>query len=187
MGKGNKQQGHDGRFEGAYRVNVEDVPRLPTFPAAWTLSDPRGRPYFVFWTSPFDNSLTRILRMESVQQGAAVQLTIPDLGVFQISIVRRPLPRRGGFAILYRCPGCARPRRHLYLRSLVIGRLVDYQGPLCQACAGLRWASQGRYLGVLRIPFPRHPRDPRAVSDPRLVRDEFPDLVRGRQSVPGPD
>jgi len=41
--------GHDsdGRFAGSNRVNVEDVPRLPTFPAAWTLSDPRGRPYFV--------------------------------------------------------------------------------------------------------------------------------------------
>jgi hypothetical protein len=33
---GNKQQGHDGRFEGTYRVDVEDVPCLPTFPAAWT-------------------------------------------------------------------------------------------------------------------------------------------------------
>ena len=104
--------------------------------------------------------------MESVQQGAAVQLTIPDVGVFQIPIVRRPLPRRGGFSMLYRCPGCGQPRRYLYLRSLVIGRLVDYQGPLCQACAGLRWASQGRYLGVHRLPFPRHPRDPRAVSAP---------------------
>ena len=72
MGKGNKQQGYGGRFEGAYRVDVEDVPRLPTFPAAWTLSDPRGRPYFVFWTSPHDGTLTRILRMESVQQGRAV-------------------------------------------------------------------------------------------------------------------
>jgi hypothetical protein len=48
--------------------------------------------------------LTRIVRMESVQQGAAVQLTIPDVGVFPIPIVRRPLPRRGGFSILYRCP-----------------------------------------------------------------------------------
>jgi len=85
-------------------------------------------PYLVFWTSPQDGmSLTRILRMESFQQGAAVQLTIPDVGVFQIPIVRRPLPRRGGFSILYRCPGCSEPRRYLYLRSLVIGRLVDYQ------------------------------------------------------------
>jgi hypothetical protein len=200
MGKGNSQQGHDGRFDGAYRVDVEDVPRLPTFPAAWTLADPRGRPYFVFWTSPHDGTLTRILRMESVIEGGAVQLTIPDVGVFEIPIIRRPLPRRGGLAILYRCPGCGQPRRHLYLRSLVVGRLVDYQGPLCQACTGLRWASQGRYLGVLhrvfraglglqasgRLPFPRHPRDPRAVSDPRLILDEFPDLVGDRQLGPGP-
>jgi hypothetical protein len=113
----------------------------------------------------------------------------------RIPIVRRPLPRRGGQAILYRCPGCSEPRRYLYLRSLVIGRLVDYQGPLCEACAGLRWASQGRYTGVLhrafpagvglqasnRFPFPRHPQDPRAVSDPRLILDEFPDLVGDRQ------
>jgi hypothetical protein len=146
-------------------------------------------PYFVFWTSPFDSTLIRTLRMESVQQGAAVQLTIPDVGVFQIPIVRRPLPRRGGSSIFYRCPGCGQPRRYLYLRSLVIGRLVDYQGPLCQACAGLRWASQGRYIGVFHrgFPLPRHPRDPRAVSDPRLILDEFPDLVGDRELVPGPD
>jgi hypothetical protein len=58
---GNSQPGHDGRFEGAYRVNVEDVPRRPAFPAAWTLSDPRGRPYFVFWTSPFKNRTLQAL------------------------------------------------------------------------------------------------------------------------------
>ena len=201
MGRGERGHDSDSRFAGSNRVNVEDVPRLPTFPAAWTLADPRGRPYFVFWTSPHDGTLTRVLRMESVQQGAAVQLTIPDVGVFQIPIVRRQLPRRGGFSILYRCPGCGQPRRHLYLRSLVIGRLVDYQGPLCTACAGLRWASQGRYIGVFhrafraglglqasdRFPFPRHPRDPRAVSDPRLILDEFPDLVGDRQIGPGPN
>jgi hypothetical protein len=103
--------------------------------------------------------------------------------------------------MLYRCPGCGQPKRHLYLRSLVIGRLVDYQGPLCTACAGLRWASQGRYIVVLhravraglglqgsdRFPFPRHPRDPRAISDPRLILDEFPDLIGDRQIAPGPD
>src|ERR1700737_502024 len=148
---GRSQRGPDsaGRFAGSNRVNVEDVPRLPTFPAAWTLSDPRGRPYFVFWTSPHDGTVTRVLRMESVQQGSAVQLTIPDVGVFQIPIIRRPLPRRRGFSILYRCRGCGKPRRHLYLRSLVIGRLVDYQGPLCTACAGLRWASQSEVLVTL--------------------------------------
>ena len=142
-----RQGDRDAATVPGWRSRTASTP-LPTFPAAWTLSDPRGRPYFVFWTSPHDDTLTRVLRMESVQQRAAVQLTIPDVGVFQIPIVRRPLPRRGGFSMLYRCPGCGQPKRHLYLRSLVIGRLVDYQGPLCQACAGLRWASQGRPRGA---------------------------------------
>lgn len=46
--KGQDRQG-DGRFAGA-RLDVESVPRLPTFPVRWTLEDPRGRPSFVFWT-----------------------------------------------------------------------------------------------------------------------------------------
>jgi hypothetical protein len=36
-----------------------------------------------------------------------------------------------------------------------------------------------------RTPFPRHPWDPRAVSDPRLILDEFPDRVRDPQIGPG--
>jgi hypothetical protein len=38
-----------------------------------------------------------------------------------------------------------------------------------------------------RLPFPRHPRDPRAVSDPRLILDEFPDLVGDRPIGLGPE
>ena len=38
---GNGAHGADGRFCGAHRVTVESVPRLPTFPAAWTLDDPQ--------------------------------------------------------------------------------------------------------------------------------------------------
>src|ERR1700737_5471650 len=90
----------------------------PEFTLPAVERDGTGRTYFVFWTSPHDGTVTRVLRMESVQQGAAVQLTIPDVGVFRIPIIRRPLPRRGGQAILYRCPGCSEPRRHLSLRSL---------------------------------------------------------------------
>jgi hypothetical protein len=90
---------------------------------------------------------------------------------------------------MYRCPSCRRRRRYLYPYALVGGRLVDWLGWQCQACAGLRWASQGSYrgvfdraievaLGVRREPYPRHPWDPRAVSDPRMVVDEFPNLGR---------
>jgi hypothetical protein len=51
----------------------------PTLPIAWR-SSARATPA---WPSTGS-------RPESVQQGAAVQLTIPDVGVFQIPIVRRP-------------------------------------------------------------------------------------------------
>lgn len=90
-------------------------------------------------------------------------------------------------ALFYRCPWCRKPRRHLYLLTLVGAKLVDYLGLRCQVCAGLRFASQGRYItGFERaffapllegyrsvVPFPRRPWDPRAVSDPRLVAEEL--------------
>lgn len=196
---GNQGRDSDGRFAGAYRVNVESVPRLPIFPARWTLEDPRGRPYFVFWTSP-EGVLSYAVRMERSEQGKAIQLSTPDGGRFRISIAHQGMPMRGGTAILYRCPGCGRRRRYLYLLTPVGGRLVGYRGPQCQACAKFRWASQGAYRPVfvrgleallaggrpVRDPCPRHPWDPRAVSDPRMVLDKFPDQVRERHAHPQP-
>src|SRR5256712_2379767 len=108
--------------------------------------------------------------------------------------MRRPSPNRTGTMILYRCPVCEKPRRYLYRLTVSGGRLADYFGLQCQACAGLRWASQGRYrhklersfVGVLASIYgqsaspslPRSPWDPRAVSDPRIVVNEFPDDLR---------
>src|SRR5712691_9108036 len=111
----------------------------------------------------------------------------------------RPSPNGTGTMILYRCPVCEKLRRHLYRLAASGGRLVDYFGLQCQACARLRWASQGRYrdkpgrtlFGVLaaiygqpvRATVPRFPWDPRAVSEPRMVVDEFPDdlIEAGRE------
>jgi hypothetical protein len=176
-------------FAGSNRVNVEDVPRLPTFPAARTLSDPRGRAYFVFWVSPHDGTLTRILRMESVQQGAAVQVTIPDVGVFRIPIVRRPLPRRGGSSILYRASLDAISTCGAW-SSGGLSTIKGHSARHAPACGGLlKGGTSGS--SIVRfglgwgcrppIGFRFHviPGIPRAVSDPRLILDEFPDLVRG--------
>ena len=58
----------DGRFSGI-RVNVESVPRLPTFPARWVLGDPRQRAYFVFWTSEYDGELEYALKMAPNDDG----------------------------------------------------------------------------------------------------------------------
>ena len=84
--------------------------------------------------------------------------------------------------------------------AVFMSGLVDCFGFQCQACAGLRWAYQGRYRNKLERSFagvlasiygqsvslsmPRSPWDPRAVSDPRIVVDEFPDdlVEAGRAS-----
>ena len=187
---GNGAHGADGRFCGAHRVTVESVPRLPTFPAAWTLDDPRRCAYLVFWTG-HDGSMYLSLRMEQIDGGQAVQISTESGDIFPIKIQRQPLPANGAATIMYRCPWCRRPRRYLYPLTLVAHKLVDYQGPRCRECAGLRWASQGTYRGVAarafsaallqagetRSPMPREPWDPRAVSDPRMLTAEFPMLV----------
>ncbi len=177
----------DGRFSGP-RVNVESVPRLPTFPARWVLEDPRRRPYFVFWTSFWtseDGDIRYGLRMAPSEAGDAVLITFENEETSRISILRRPLPRGTGTALLYRCPWCQKPRRYLYRLTLNGTKLVDYLGLRCQVCARLRFGSQGRYRGELdqmlsaalgagrREPLPRQPWDPRAVSDPRMLLDEL--------------
>ena len=56
-------------------------------------------------------------------------------------------------ALFYRCPWCRKPRRHLYLLSLVGAKLVDYLGLRCQVCAGLLFGSQGRYVSSFTRAF----------------------------------
>ncbi len=186
----------DGRFFGT-RFNVEQVPRLPTFPARWALEDPRERPYLVFWTTE-GGSLCYPLRIQRIDGGKAVGVTKPSGASQPIEIMRRPSPSRTGTMILYRCPKCEKPRRYLYRLAPSGGRLVDCFGLQCQGCAGFRWASQGRYrnkaerrlfgsfatiYGNAFLPtLPRSPWDPRAISDPRMAVNEFPDdlLEAGR-------
>src|SRR5438128_1599795 len=99
---GSRLRGPNGRFSGP-RVHVEAVPRLPTFPARCTLEDPRGRPYFVFWTTKH-GKLDYHLRMTKLGNGHTVVVTTPEGGASRIEVLHRLLPRRGGRALLYRCP-----------------------------------------------------------------------------------
>lgn len=186
------QRDSDGRFAGV-RCDVESVPRLPTFPARWVLEDFRRRPYFVFWTN-MEGRLSWHLRMARAGAPDAVIISTPAGHRSRLGIARSPMPTGTGVAILYRCPGCHRRARYLYGLALLAGRLVDDLGWRCQRCADLRWASQGRYQSALhrlmltavaaaygltryREPLPRHPWDPRAVSDPRIVVEEFPGQI----------
>ncbi len=144
------------------RFNVERVPRLPTFPARWVLEDRRGRPYLVFWTTDAGR-LRYPLHVQRIDSGEAVRVTKPSGANQRLEIVRRPSPNGTGTVILYRCPICKKPRRYLYRLVVSGGQLTDCFGLHCQ---------------VVRQPLPRSPWDPRAVSDPTSILDEFPgDLI----------
>jgi hypothetical protein len=84
------------------RLDVEQVPRLPTFPARWVLDDPRKRQYVVFWVSD-DGDRCHAIQMAPTGQPDSVVVTF-EKGVARNS--RSPLPRGMGMAFLYRCPGC---------------------------------------------------------------------------------
>src|SRR5215467_2597735 len=104
-----RKRGPDGRFEGP-RVNVEDVPRLPTFPARWVLEDPRKRPYFVYWAP--GNGPAWALKMASAEEGRAVAVTFENGATQRIAVLRRRLPKGTGTSLLYLCPSCQRPCRY---------------------------------------------------------------------------
>jgi hypothetical protein len=173
---------------------VESVPRLPTFPARWTLEDPRRQPYFVFWTTPA-GKLSYHLRMVHLD-ATTVRVSTPEGTSCRIEGLLRPLPRHGGHALFYRCPTCDTPRRYLYGVALIHASPIEDGVWRCHRCAQLLFQSQGRYRRSLeravfaavygnarvREPFARRPWDPRAVSYPGMVMSEFPrDLVE--QSV----
>ena len=88
-GKSGSEAARDdcGRFSGA-RFNVEEIPRLPTFPARWALEDPRRVPYLVFWTTE-GGSLCYPLRMQRIDEGKAVRVTKPSGTSQRIEIVSR--------------------------------------------------------------------------------------------------
>jgi hypothetical protein len=69
----NRDRDADGRFSGP-RVDVEQVPRLPTFPARWVLDDPRRRQYVVFWVSD-DGDRCHAIRMAPTGQPDSVMVT----------------------------------------------------------------------------------------------------------------
>jgi hypothetical protein len=164
-----RARSHEGRFVGV-RINEDEIPRLPTFPAQWALEDARKRPYLVIWGRG-----AYAIKMTPAEGGDAVVVTLTTGESYRIPILRRTLSR-GGTALFYLCPWCRKPRRFLYLQTRSGDELVEYLGPRCQRCAGLRFASQGRYRTKLTREFspilgprPRYPWDPWAVSDPRIA------------------
>lgn len=177
-----------GRFSGP-RLNVEEIPRLPTFPARWLLDDPRGRPYLVAWpSSTAPGSPAFALRLER-ESGSLhdVRLVFADGTTQTLEVSWRSAPA-GGEVIVFVCPECRRGTRYLYFHTAAAFGPAPEPPALgqarCRRCLGLRWSTQGKRrdplaraaarivaeeTGRARAPYPRRPWDPVAVSSPALL------------------
>ncbi len=145
------------------------------------LDDPRKRPYVVFWVSD-DGDRCHAIQMAPTGQPDSVMVTFDDAATQRLTILRRALPRGTGTALFYRCNWCQRACRYLYLLTLSRTKLVSDLGLRCQVCARLRFGSQGCYRSAFSRLWgtrPRYPWDPRAVSHPWLLEEEF-----GRRRTP---
>ena len=134
-----------------------------------------------------------------------IVLTFDDGLRNNCTVVYPILKRLGVKATFYVCPGLIETGQWLWNHEMCV-RLsalgAARRAELCQTLKAqgtavseiIEWMKTlslplRRVAGLpgFRLPFPRHPRDPRAISDPRLILDEFPDLVGDRQIGPGPD
>ena len=96
----------------------------------------------------------------------------PGSGIARaLRVIRVPLPRNGGRALLLVCPGfgCGKPRRHLYAWE-IIGSRVARRPWLCRTCARLRFASEGEGRNTWG-PYPRYPWDPYVFSSLEQAQD----------------
>ncbi len=144
-------------------------------------------------SAPESGGRCHAIQMAPSDQADAVIVTFDDGAPQRLTVLRRALPRGPGTALFCRCNWCQKPCRYLYLLTFSGTNLVSDLGLRCQTCARLRFGSQGQYrrafsrafvtafYGGLRTsePLPRHPWDPRAVSHPWLLEEEF-----GRRRTP---
>lgn len=89
----------------------------------------------------------------------------PGSGIARaLRVVRVPLPRNDGQALLLFCPGfgCGKPRRYLYGWEIMGSRVVRRPW-LCRTCARLRFASESEGRNPWG-PYPRYPWDPYVFS-----------------------
>ncbi|PYN82747.1 MAG: hypothetical protein DMD96_05055 [Candidatus Rokuibacteriota bacterium] len=97
----------------------------------------------MFWTSE-DGSLRYGLKMAPTDHRDAVLVTLESGETYPIPSCAAHF--LGGLALFYRCLWCRKPRRRLYLLSLIGAKLDVYLGLRCQVCAGLRFG----FAGALR-------------------------------------
>jgi hypothetical protein len=152
---GNHTHGHrsEGRFFGR-RVNCEQIPMLPTSAVRCALNNPRKIPYLLVWRSSQDGLIkeaVRIIRLGPppyLSEADSIEVKRTDGSISRVRILKRELPRKGGYDILLACPRCCSSRRGLYGWEAGGRYTNSAQTSLwqCRTCAGLRYSSEGGAL-----------------------------------------
>lgn len=156
-----------GRFTGE-RVNLEHVPRLPASVVAYVLAE--GRVVRLRWVPYCPDWQGEAATVHPEEGAVLVRRTRGEWAAWpvRVEVERRPLPRRGGQALLLRCPECSRPVRHLYAWARTGDRRVRLASWPCHRCAGLRYVSEGdrNPWSAFAGPRARAPWDPEEDTPP---------------------
>ena len=116
------------------RVQLESVPRLP---AGIIAKAPQGTAVLhVTWRHEVYGDEIQEAVTVHVEANTAV-IKRSDGEATRVALELRPLPRRGGRALLLRCPSCHRPSRYLYAWKRVGHRSAIRADWPCRTCAGL--------------------------------------------------
>jgi hypothetical protein len=173
-----------GRFDGAERFNVEDLPMIPA-PAAFLLFRAPQRPLALVWADQ-TGRVAEYAAVLDVVPGVRDLVRISALGAQPVCArVIRYRIAHGCQRPLWLCPACTRRARYLFIgfrpntETLIVG---------CRICLALRHRAQGgartpkallRTLAGLEpdVPLPRDLRIPTLMSSHRKDLRRFKNLA----------
>jgi hypothetical protein len=127
---------------------------LPASAVRCALNDPRKIPYLLVWRSSQDGLIkeaVRIIRLGPppyLSEADSIEVKRTDGSISRVRVLKRELPRKGGYDILLACPRCCSSRRGLYGWEAGGRYTNSAQTSLwqCRTCAGLRYSSEGTAL-----------------------------------------
>jgi len=132
------------RFAG-FRVNCENVPRLPGWAVRRVLNREVNSPHLFVWRSRRDYDVCESLIVVWTGEDEWVEVDRWNGSAQRIRTAFVKIPN-GAEALLLFCVHCGALRRHLYGWAVTGGAEIMRSLWLCRFCAGLRYSSEGRCI-----------------------------------------
>ena len=136
---------YQGRFIGERRVNCESIPRLPAILIRRLLDNPQYLPCCLEWHWLSGCEVEEGIKVEHIDCRNSIRMTRNSGATQIVRIGWMPLPRYGGFGLMFACHFCEGWRRFLYGWTKS-GNEVKRASWRCRTCAELRYASEGMWI-----------------------------------------